>query len=103
MRHLEINTGWQALNFVVGRREIVGPFIVRPVTDNPLSSGAELERFLRYAAGVELTVAQEYLTAAYSTAPPGRTFSTSGRRRPRFACGADAHCNWRDAPSACRE
>ena len=70
MRHLEINTGWQALNFVVGRREIVGPFIVRPVTDNPLSSGAELERFLRYAAGVELTVAQEYLTAAYSLRLP---------------------------------
>jgi hypothetical protein len=70
MRHLEINTGWQALNFVVGRREVVGPFIVRPVTDNPLGSGAELERFLRYAAGVELTVAQEYLTAAYSLQLP---------------------------------
>jgi Ferritin-like len=70
MRHLEINTGWQALNFVVGRREVVGPFIVRPVTDVPLGSGAELERFLRYAAGVELTVAQEYLTAAYSLQLP---------------------------------
>jgi hypothetical protein len=70
MRHLEINTGWQALNFVVSRREVVGPFIVRPVTDNPLGSGAELERFLRYAAGVELTVAQEYLTAAYSLQLP---------------------------------
>jgi Ferritin-like len=70
MRHLEINTGWQALNFVIGRREVVGPFIVRPVTDNPLGSGAELERFLRYAAGVELTVAQEYLTAAYSLQLP---------------------------------
>ena len=70
MRHLEINTGWQALNFVVGRREVVGPFVVRPVTDDPLGSGAELERFLRYAAGVELTVAQEYLTAAYSLRLP---------------------------------
>jgi Ferritin-like len=70
MRHREINTGWQALNFVVGRREIVGPFSVRPVAENPLGAGAELERFLRYAAGVELTVAQEYLTAAYSLRPP---------------------------------
>jgi hypothetical protein len=70
MRHLEINTGWQALNFVVGRREVVGSFIVSPVTANPLGSGAELERFLRYAAGVELTVAQEYLTAAYSLQLP---------------------------------
>jgi hypothetical protein len=43
---------------------------VRPVTDIPLGSGAELERFLRYAAGVELTVAQEYLTAAYSLQLP---------------------------------
>jgi hypothetical protein len=70
LQHLEINTAWQALNFVVGRREIVGPFSVRPVTDKPLASGAELQRFLRYAAGVELTVAQEYLTAAYSLQLP---------------------------------
>jgi rubrerythrin len=70
MLHMEINTGWQALNFVVGRREVVGPFVVRPIADDPLTSGAELERFLRYAAGVELTVAQEYLTAAYSLQLP---------------------------------
>ncbi|MHB8268213.1 ferritin-like domain-containing protein [Bradyrhizobium sp.] len=68
--HLEINGAWQMLNFVVGRREIVGPFSVHPVSDDPLASGAELERFLRYAAGVELTVAQEYLTAAYSLRLP---------------------------------
>ena len=66
MRHMEINTNWQALNFVVGRREVVGPFVVRPIAGDPLAPGAELERYLRYAAGVELTVAQEYLTAAYS-------------------------------------
>jgi hypothetical protein len=70
LRHLEINAAWQALNFVVGRREMVGPFSLRPVSDDPLASGAELERFLRYAAGVELTVAQEYLTAAYSLRLP---------------------------------
>ena len=72
MRHMEINTNWQALNFVVGRREVVGPFMVRPIADDPLASGAELERFLRYAAGVELTVAQQYLTAAYSLKLPDR-------------------------------
>jgi hypothetical protein len=70
LRHREINGAWQMLNFVVGRRELVGPFTVRPIVDNPLASGAELERFLRYAAGVELTVAQEYLTAAYSLRLP---------------------------------
>jgi len=70
MRHLEINTSWQALNFVIGRREVLGSFNVRPITDNPLAPGAELARFLRYAAGVELTVAQEYLTAAYSLRLP---------------------------------
>jgi Ferritin-like len=68
--HLEINNTWQMLNFVVGRREIVGPFSVHPISDDPLAPGAELERFLRYAAGVELTVAQEYLTAAYSLRLP---------------------------------
>jgi hypothetical protein len=72
LRHMEINTTWQALNFVVGRREVVGPFVVRPIADDPLGSGAELERFLRYAAGVELTVAQQYLTAAYSLKLPDR-------------------------------
>jgi ferritin-like protein len=76
LEHREINGAWQALNFVVGRREIVGPFSVRPVADNPLAAGAELERFLRYAAGVELTVAQEYLTAAYSLRLP------AGLRQP---------------------
>jgi hypothetical protein len=68
--HLEINGAWQMLNFVVGRREIIGPFSVHPIPDDPLAAGAELERFLRYAAGVELTVAQEYLTAAYSLRLP---------------------------------
>jgi hypothetical protein len=71
LRHMEINASWQMLNFVVGRREIVGPFSVHPIPDDPLAPGAEFERFLRYAAGVELTVAQEYLTAAYSLRLPG--------------------------------
>ena len=60
---------WQSLNFVVGRRELVGPFTPRQVAGTPLSSPAELEHYLRYSAGVELAVAQQYLTAAYSLKP----------------------------------
>jgi Ferritin-like len=69
-RHNEINSNWQALNFVVGRREIVGPFSAQEVKGEPLASAAELDRHLRYAAGVELGVAHEYLAAAYSLRPP---------------------------------
>jgi hypothetical protein len=43
---------------------------LRPISGNRLASRAELETFLRYAAGVELAVAQEYLTAAYSLKSP---------------------------------
>jgi hypothetical protein len=70
MRYQEINGAWQSLNFVVGRREIVTPFDMHNVTGDPLASRAQLERYLRYAAGVELAVAQEYLTAAYSLKSP---------------------------------
>jgi len=70
MRHQEINGAWQTLNFVMGRREIIAPFSSRQISGEPLSSRDELERYLRYAAGVELAVAQEYLTAAYSLKPP---------------------------------
>jgi hypothetical protein len=72
LRHQEINGAWQTLNFVVGRREIVTPLGAGRATGDPLASGAELARFLRYAAGVELAVAQEYLAAAYSLKPPDR-------------------------------
>jgi hypothetical protein len=68
--YYEINAKWQSLNFVVGRREIIDPVSLRPIAGTPLGSRAELERFLRYAAGVELAVAQEYLTAAYSLKSP---------------------------------
>ena len=70
MRHQEINAAWQLLNFVVGRREIVGPFNSRLLADMPLADRTELQRYLRYAAGVELAVAQEYLAAAYSLKSP---------------------------------
>jgi hypothetical protein len=70
LEYQEISAAWQSLNFVVGRREIIGPFTSRLLTDKPLSSRAELEKYLRYAAGVELAVAQEYLSAAYSLRSP---------------------------------
>ncbi len=69
MAHREINGAWQSLNFVVARRETIGPVTGRQLAGEPLSSAAELERFLVYAAGVELAVTQEYLTAAYSLRP----------------------------------
>ena len=68
--YYEINAKWQSLNFVVGRREVVDPVSLRPIAGDRLGSRAELETFLRYAAGVELAVAQEYLTAAYSLKSP---------------------------------
>jgi hypothetical protein len=68
--YYEINAKWQTLNFVVGRREVVDPFSLRPIAGIRLGSRAELETFLRYAAGVELAVTQEYLTAAYSLRAP---------------------------------
>jgi hypothetical protein len=70
LRHQEINGAWQSLNIVVGRREIVTPLSARQPIGDPLASRAELERYLRYAAGVELAVTQEYLAAAYSLKSP---------------------------------
>jgi hypothetical protein len=64
--HLEINSKWQLLNFVVEGRERLTPYAPTSPEAHPLSSAAELERHLRYAAGVELAVVQEYLAAAYS-------------------------------------
>jgi hypothetical protein len=65
----EINLRWQSLNFVFERREQVGPYVQRDFAGRELASKAELENYLRYAAGVELAVLQEYLTAAYSLKP----------------------------------
>jgi hypothetical protein len=63
--YYEINRDWQKLNFVIERREQIGPYVQQPFTGKPLDDG-ELETHLRYAAGVELAVLQEYLCAAYS-------------------------------------
>jgi hypothetical protein len=66
LRYFEINKRWQSLNFVLERREQIRPYEQRDFTGKPLASKKELEAKLRYAAGVELAVMQEYLAAAYS-------------------------------------
>ncbi len=71
LRHYEINNRWQELHFVAGRREIVAPFGQTPETGMPFGDLPTLRANLVYAAGVELAVAQEYLSAAYSLRPDG--------------------------------
>jgi hypothetical protein len=66
LRYFEINRSWQALNFVIERREQTGPYAQRNFVGKPLRNEKELEAHLRYAAGVELAVLHEYLAAAYS-------------------------------------
>jgi ferritin-like protein len=69
VRHHEINRDWQLLNFAVERRERLGSYAQSGLVAAPLSDRAALLAQLRYAAGVELAVVQEYLTAAYSLQP----------------------------------
>jgi Ferritin-like len=66
LAYFEINRRWQALNFVIERREQNAPYAQRDFTGKPLANEKVLETNLRYAAGVELAVVQEYLAAAYS-------------------------------------
>ncbi|MGR9263651.1 ferritin-like domain-containing protein [Rhizobium leguminosarum] len=66
LRHYEINRRWQELHFVIGRRETTTAFKPVEQIGRPLPDLPTLLAHLRYAAGVELGVAQEYLTAAYS-------------------------------------
>jgi hypothetical protein len=69
MKHFEINRRWQELNFVIERREQTGPYLQRKFDAKPLADPKQLVPHLRYAAGVELAVLQEYLAAAYSLKP----------------------------------
>ncbi len=69
LRYYEIDRRWQELRFVVGGREISGPFAPKTITGQRLESLAVLQDRLRYAAGVEIAVVHEYLTAAYSFKP----------------------------------
>jgi len=72
MRHLEINKKWQKLNFVMERREQIRPYVQQGFSGVPLPDKKTLEIHLRYAAGVELAVLQEYLTAAFSLKPEAK-------------------------------
>ncbi|MER9259461.1 MULTISPECIES: ferritin-like domain-containing protein [unclassified Mesorhizobium] len=69
--HHEINHRWEELHFVINTRETTSPFRPGVVHGAPLPNRAVLLRHLRYAAGVELAVAHEYLAAAFSFKPDG--------------------------------
>jgi hypothetical protein len=68
--HHTINRDWQRLNFVLERREQLVPYRPQAFNAQPLTDQDALIRELRYAAGVELAVMQEYLTAAWSLQKP---------------------------------
>jgi hypothetical protein len=70
MEHHQINRDWQQLNFVLERRERLAPYEPPGLRAQPLPDLATLLTWLRYAAGVELGVMQEYLTAAWSIRRP---------------------------------
>jgi len=70
MRHYEINMRWQELDFVLDDREVREPYEPGALPPNVKAlAPAKVESFLRYAAGVELAVIQEYLVAMYSLRP----------------------------------
>jgi hypothetical protein len=67
MEHHEINRDWQLLNFVLERRERVVPYQTAVLPQAvPFPNTAALFLQLRYAAGVELALMLEYLSAAWS-------------------------------------
>jgi hypothetical protein len=71
MAHHEINREWQLLNFVAERRERVAPYAPNiSRLASPFADDAALLANLRYAAGVELGVMLEYLSAAWSLKKP---------------------------------
>jgi rubrerythrin len=70
MDHYAINQTWQELNFVLGGRERLTPYVPEELSAHPLASRPQLISHLRYAAGVELGVIQEYLAAAFSLRSP---------------------------------
>ena len=73
MQHHQINRDWQQLNFVIDHREQLLPYRPSQTADAqvpPLPDQTTLLQHLRYAAGVELAVALEYLSAAWSLRKP---------------------------------
>ncbi|MGH6908553.1 MAG: ferritin-like domain-containing protein [Phenylobacterium sp.] len=68
--HHRINRDWQKLAFVLERREVLGPYVEQPFVAAPLANRPQLLAHLKYAAGVELAIMQEYLAAAWSLRNP---------------------------------
>lgn len=66
MAHYDINNRWEQLHFVLNGREQVAPLDKEVAGGTPFQTDAELIASLRFAAGVELAVTQEYLCAAFS-------------------------------------
>ena len=66
MYYYEISARWQERAVVLDGREHAGVYDPTGFTAPPLPDKAALVAQLRYAAGIELGVMQEYLTAAYS-------------------------------------
>lgn len=64
--HNAINRAWQDLGIVLERREQLTPYAEQVLTADPLPDQATLLLHLRFAAGVELAVMQEYLAAAFT-------------------------------------
>lgn len=78
MIYYEINTSWQSLNFVAEGRELTGPYEPGKFEAQKFATRDELLTHLRYAAGVELAVIHEYLTAAFSLRVTGLVGDLAG-------------------------
>jgi hypothetical protein len=66
LNYYEINQRWQELDFVLEGREQRGAYRAQDFTAAPLKDWPQLEAHLRFAAGVEIAVIQEYVSAAFS-------------------------------------
>lgn len=66
MDYYDINQRWTELDVVIEGREARGPYTPGRLDPVMIFTKAEVEPWLRYAAGVELSAIQEYLAAAFS-------------------------------------
>jgi hypothetical protein len=66
IQYYEINHRWQELGIVLDEREQGSIYTPSEFDALPFATPQELEAQVRYAAGVELAVSLEYLTAAFS-------------------------------------
>jgi ferritin-like protein len=88
LNYYEINRRWQDLDFVLEGREQRGAYRPGDFSAAPFKDWPELEANLRYAAGVELAVIQEYISAAFSLNPKVRDRQT---RDSVVAASAEIH------------